>query len=428
MSKKVTVSIELYTKRKLKNDKYPIKIKVYFNYQKKYFGVQQLPIPITQFTKAEFNLINSSKNISDVQLLNCRNIIIFQQSRLQNIANSIFPFNFEIFKAELYGHIGGAKLKERKNDMFNSFEEIIEKFREEDRIGSADSYRVTLMHLRIFAKSKELPFKLVTPDFLEAFSKYLLSDKTRINSKSSVGIYMRNIRRVYNVEKARADSFITLEDYPFGKDKYKIKVVKQRSVIALDKTELDLIKNYHSDKYKNRVKARDLWLFSYYGNGLNGADILRLKFKDVKLKYQKQSIEFERIKIINTATETETIEFMLTQHQLMTINKYGNKDTSPNNFIFSGLKDDMNEVQRRKEVAKLNQFITKNMKRITKELGIEKEITAIAARHTFATVLNQGSFNTNEISELLGHKSIETTKHYLAKLNKSKLDEVSDML
>jgi integrase len=47
------------------------------------------------------------------------------------------------------------------------------------------------------------------------------------------------------------------------------------------------------------------------------------------------------------------------------------------------------------------------------ELGANYELTTYVARHSFATRLKRKGASTDEISEYLGHASVETTKNYL---------------
>ncbi|MFT4093251.1 MAG: tyrosine-type recombinase/integrase [Niabella sp.] len=50
--------------------------------------------------------------------------------------------------------------------------------------------------------------------------------------------------------------------------------------------------------------------------------------------------------------------------------------------------------------------MNKNMKRIAKELEINKPVTTYFARHSFATILKRSGASTELISEALGHSVI----------------------
>ena len=56
------------------------------------------------------------------------------------------------------------------------------------------------------------------------------------------------------------------------------------------------------------------------------------------------------------------------------------------------------------------------MKRIAKDLKLEKIPTTNFARHSFSTILKRAGVPIEMISEQLGHTSIKTTEIYLGSL------------
>lgn len=89
----------------------------------------------------------------------------------------------------------------------------------EGLIKTSKSYTTTANHLKNYSKKNDdcLLFSDITPEFLNLLEKYFLSSKMKL-SYSSVGIYMRNIRAIFN--QAISKKIISLELYPFGKGKY----------------------------------------------------------------------------------------------------------------------------------------------------------------------------------------------------------------
>jgi site-specific recombinase XerD len=68
------------------------------------------------------------------------------------------------------------------------------------------------------------------------------------------------------------------------------------------------------------------------------------------------------------------------------------------------------------------------MKRIAKNLEINKEVTTYFARHSFATVLRNSGASMEFISEALGHSDMKTTKSYLAGFEQETIHKTTDAL
>ena len=143
-------------------------------------------------------------------------------------------------------------------------------------------------------KRNNVPIRDITVEWLRDFEKFCL----KTVSQTTLAINMRNIRAIMNI--AKSAGVIREADYPFGRGKYQIKegVGKKK---ALNKKQLKAIANY-SDGNKFTEFYRDLWLFIYFCNGINVADLINLKFSDI----QNGEISFIREKTKDRTRDNKT--------------------------------------------------------------------------------------------------------------------------
>jgi integrase/recombinase XerD len=107
----------------------------------------------------------------------------------------------------------------RINKYCYPFRRLCPKLYGEGSIKTSKGYTTTANHLKDYLKKKDdcLLFSDITPEFLNLLEKYFLSSKMKL-SYSSIGVYMRNIRTIFNL--AISKKIISSELYPFGKGKY----------------------------------------------------------------------------------------------------------------------------------------------------------------------------------------------------------------
>lgn len=158
-------------------------------------------------------------------------------------------------------------------------EDYAKKLYEEGSIKTSKGYTTISNNLKDYLRKKDgcLLFSDVTPEFLNSLQKYFLSSKMEL-SYSSIGVYMRNIRTIFN--QAISKKIISAELYPFGKGKY-VPPSSKKAKKALPIEDIEKIYNYKSDNPKVD-RAKDMWLFAYFANGLNVKDIAFLKYENIK--------------------------------------------------------------------------------------------------------------------------------------------------
>jgi integrase len=220
-------------------------------------------------------------------------------------------------------------------------------------------------------------------------------------------MYLRTVRVVFN--KAIKDGVASIDQYPFGKGKYEIPV-SQNIKKALQIADLKKIQNYQPGSGTRKEWAKDMWLFIFMCNGINSKDMANLKYKNI----DKDQITFIRTKTRNSRRKQRPIVIPLEPEIQEIIDKWGNSDRLPDNFVFPILKSGLNPEQVHDRVHDFYKDVNSEMKNIASSLNISVPVTTYVARHCYATILKQKGAPLTFISESLGHSDIRTTESYLA--------------
>ena len=384
----VVVSVLLDTRTVNKEGTYPVKIKVYFQGKPKYY-----PTGICMSTKEELEEVLESKSKKNIEI---QDIIGKELSRILKNVDILVErgtFSFSNLNNMLGKNIGGSL-----NEMISA---KIKELENEEKFGTSAFYKGTLSLLKRYMKH-DVPIKEVTVEWLNGLEKFIL----KTANQTTVAMNMRNIRATMNI--AKQVGVIRESDYPFGRGKYQIKEGSGKKK-ALNKKQLKAIAEY-SDGSMTTEFYRDLWLFIYFCNGLNVADLISLKFSDI----QNGEISFIRKKTKDRTRDVKRIYAAITPEMYSIINKWGN-DPKKSVYIFPFLKPGDSAWEHEKKKKNLTKLINKRMKMIGEKLNLGK-ITTYVARHTYATVLRNEGVPISIISPMLGHSSVTTTEIYLADL------------
>jgi len=408
-----TANLYFDTRSKLKNSqKHPVQLTVYYAGYKKRYGLRKY------FTKAEWKKINSPR-LRDTKLKE-------EKIKLDYYAGEKFDeaikkvgdsFTFKKFESIYFDH---NKSQLHRKDVYALFEKVIADKIKDGKVGTAEIYRTALNSLKQYRS--RLSFSQITPDFLRGYETHM----TKAGKKMTyISINLRHLRSVYNI--AVHEGLISDEDYPFSRSrndkKYKIKKGSNKN-IALTTDELKRLRKYEPETSAQR-RAYLYWWFSFYCNGMNVKDICQLQCKHIK----GDTIEYFRAKTIDTETEIKPIHFKISKSISAIIEELGNTKDAPNQYIFNILRHGDSPQEVRKKVQNLTRVINTHMKRISKKkLEFGKEITTYTARHSYATYMYRTGSSIEEISEALGHASVETTQKYLASFDEEVLLKQSEKL
>ncbi len=188
--------------------------------------------------------------------------ILEMERKFNRLGNKVNDMDIKSLKTFLTNKYAGDP------DFFDYCSKKIENYTSSGRKSYAGSHTTTSNLLKEYTGKKVLNFSNITYTFLNEFEQHLLDSGTR---KNAVGVYMRNIRSLFN--QAINEDLIEYNMYPFRK--YKIPK-EQTSKRNLSVKTIRVIKGI---KLKDNLEivARDVFMLTFYLIGINLKDLYYLE-------------------------------------------------------------------------------------------------------------------------------------------------------
>lgn len=294
-------------------------------------------------------------------------------------------------------HKGGSKKDDGQISSGNSY------------IDAANSFS------RFHGKGTALRFSSITADFLARYELWMRKEgklhkgqkKGTAASASTIGIYCRNLRSVYN--DAIKAGIVKAAAYPFKSD-YQIPASTSTRT-PLDHDVVRKILAFPCETSAQQL-ARDFWAFSYFGNGMNTIDILSLKVRDIDVVNMTFSFEREKVK---RSAKPVLIQGALFPETLAILTRYGNLSQKPGELVFPFLNKTMSPQERKARKDYFVKQINRGMRSILSAMNLDVDATFYVARHSFASTLVHSGAPLAFVSQALGHKKISTTEGYIGR-------------
>lgn len=396
----ITVAVMLDTSHPKNDGTCPVRVRVTYARKRQYYPTGK------SLTAEEWNTLSTAKSRA---LASVRKDI---ESSYQIVRSAVEEL--ALLGAFSFDRLNG-RLKHAATDTIEAaFEDKIAEMRSQDRIGNMMSYQGVLKGIKRFT-DRSVPIDGITVEWLRRYERFLRNEGKR---QATIAIHLRTIRAVLN--DAKRYGKITEAQYPFGRGRYEIQAGEGRKM-ALTLGQIGEIARY-TDGFPATEKYRDYWLFLYLCNGINVADFIRLKYRDIV----DGEICFVRQKTERTTKTRKEIRVIVTERMQAIIDRWGN-DPAPNNFIFPILDGTEDAVRRKNKTIYVTRLINRKMFGIGEALGIGR-ISTYTARHSFATVLKRAGANIAYISESLGHQDLKTTENYLASFEREERVKNAELL
>lgn len=297
------------------------------------------------------------------------------------------------------------------NNFFRIADEHMEILRKRNQHHQANTEKGRIDALKLFAKNPELPFEHITENFIYKFKSHLLGNKKL--SERTVVNYLILIRTVFNI--AIREQIIDKDLYPFGRGKVSIRIPESEKV-GLNKEEIKILENAKLTS-EAQQHALNVWLFSFYLAGIRVGDVLKLRWKD----FSDGRINYRMNK------NKKLVSLKLPEKALKILEGYISPIMGKEKFVFPELEQadlkDPKDITRKVQTA--TRKFNKHLKAITKEVGIDKNMSMHIARHTFGNI-SGAIIPIQMLQKLYRHSSVTTTINYQSNFIFNEEDEALD--
>lgn len=283
--------------------------------------------------------------------------------------------------------------------------------RKKEKEGIAVAYQSTYVSLKKYIntlseRKKDVNMHEVNYGFVMGYEDFLYAQKV---SENTVNYYLRNFRTLYNA--AIKDGYRQHGDSPFAYVRTRAcKTVKR----ALSKENMRLLSSLSISNSPYLEFSRDLYLFSFYAQGMAFVDIAFLNKKNIYgglLTYSRRKSK-------------QLIHIVVTPQMQKLIDKYSNDSEYLFPIIDPLNKEQSVYKQYRLALGRINRYL----KKLAAGLNLRIPLTTYTARHTWATLARDSGAPLSVISAGLGHTSEEMTRIYLKDFDQSVLAKVNSLV
>lgn len=398
-----SVKLMLNKSRILNNGSYPLVFQVIHNRRKKllYTGYRMKEEVFDELEGKIMNGVSSIFTATEVVKMNreLRKIRNRIDTRIRHLEQTREEFTVEDILTQNAFGTGKSQFY-----LLRYINAQIERKQELKKVGMAAAYKSTRSSLAKFIGRPDVRMSEVDLAFVRRYEDFLYSNGA---SGNTVSYYLRNLRSLYN--QAVTDGYHPRGEYPFAKAQTRpAKTVKR----ALSRTDMQNLADLNLENEPELEFTRDLYLFSFYAQGMAFVDIVLLKKTDIcngVLTYSRHKSK-------------QLIRIVVTPQMQGVIDKYNTE----NEYLFPIISGEYASGYQKYRLA-LGR-INRHLKKIAVVADIKVPLTTYTARHTWATLARDYGAPISVISAGLGHTSEEMTRVYLKDFDVSMLNQVNSIV
>ncbi|MBD0851901.1 tyrosine-type recombinase/integrase [Maribacter arenosus] len=275
------------------------------------------------------------------------------------------------------------------------YQQIVDEAKLKGKIRTANTQQKYIEKLKKF--SSHVSFSDLSVQLAKDYEKWMLEKGNKINTVAS------NFKSMYAVLNKALKMGIIKENPIRG---YSI-VTENVQKDSLTFEEISKLSDLEIPvRFKGMIKARDMFLFSFYTAGMRFSDICKLKWENIV----GNEIVYTMGKSRTRAGAKRTLP--LTPKAVAILEDYRGRN---NTYIFPPLygMDNKNAEEIEHKLYIANNAINRSLRNACQKADIGKWVNMHMAKHSFADFAVKNDTGLLLISKLLGHTKLSTTQHYL---------------
>lgn len=283
--------------------------------------------------------------------------------------------------------------------------ETIEVLRDSHSPSTKQNYITAINSLCSYAGTEDILLSALDSDFIMGYQRWMLHKGICLNT---ISCYLRSLRSIYN--RAIKDGLIPMSD-PFficytGKEKTRKRSIRNDELLRI--RQLIIPKNTFL------CLSRDLFLFSFYAQGMPFVDMAFLKKQQIRsgcLIYHRQKTGRE-------------INVKLQRCMYDIISKYVRDDCE---YVFPLVSSTNPNDAYRQYLRQLGKY-NRSLKQLASLAKVSENLTSYTARHSWASLAYHQNIELSVISKALGHTNTDTTMTYIREIDDNSIAEANDKI
>ena len=265
------------------------------------------------------------------------------------------------------------------------------------RYGTAKTYRDALASFSNFRNGEDVPFDALDRETICRYEAWIKDKGLKLNTSSC---YLRTLKTLY---LKAVDMGLTDDKDVFSRVFTGFATTAKRAIT------IEAIRKIRNLKLKDGSAlafARDMFILSFYLQGISFVDMAYLKKADIR----NGLLQYSRKK----TGQAITISWEREMQEIVDAYSHLAKDTP---YLLPIIrKQDGTE---REQYEKTEHNVNRNLKKIGEMAGLHIPLTTYVSRHSWASIMRDMGNDISVISRGLGHEDIKTTQIYLSAIDNS---------